>query len=250
MRDGLGSVDSLLMFGGTSEIGLAIVKRLRPKRRVVLFGRNADGLEQAARDLRSATSATVSVHHWDAAGAAHLGPDLRSVFDDGDIDVVLVAAGSLGHPWTAEGEPDDLVEMASVTYTGALNAMLWSVHYLARQGHGSLVVLSSVAGIRPRSSNFIYGSAKAGLDFAARGLQAPLRRYGVEVVVVRPGFVRTRMTRGLPEAPFTIDPDDVAAIVTRAIGRGSRTVYAPAVLAPVMGVLRHLPRAVFARLDR
>ena len=116
------------------------------------------------------------------------------------------------------------------------------------QGHGRLVVLSSVAGEPARKANFIYGSTKSGLDAFAQGLGDSLVGSGVSVTIVRPGFVVGRMTAGMDPAPFATTPEAVAAAVIRGIESGAEVVYAPPVLRWVFAVMRQLPRAVWRRM--
>lgn len=250
MRDALGQVDSVLVLGGTSDIGRAIAANLAPKERLILAGRPSPRLADAAAEAARACPGEVVERPWDAQAYATHGEFFRSVFDEGDVDVAIVAAGVLGDQQSHEANPERAVNMATVTYLGATSAALWLAQLMAHQGHGSIVVLSSVAGMRPRPSNFVYGSAKAGLDFIGRGLQERLRGSSVEVLVVRPGFVHTRMTLGMAEAPFAVGPAEVANDVSRALGRGSRIVYSPPILRPVMAAVRLLPQRVVAALDR
>jgi decaprenylphospho-beta-D-erythro-pentofuranosid-2-ulose 2-reductase len=119
---------------------------------------------------------------------------------------------------------------------------------LRRQGHGVLVVLSSVAGERVRAANFVYGATKAGLDAFAQGLGDSLAGSGARVLVVRPGFVRTKMTTGLAEAPFTTGPDAVADATIAGLRRGAHTVWSPPALRWVFMVLRHVPRPLWRRM--
>jgi decaprenylphospho-beta-D-erythro-pentofuranosid-2-ulose 2-reductase len=114
-----------------------------------------------------------------------------------------------------------------------------------RQGHGTLMVLSSVAGVRPRRSNFVYGSTKSAADAFAQGLGDSLVEAGARVMVVRPGFVHSRMTAGMDAQPFAINPDTVADHVVRGLERGREIVWTPPVLAVVFGVMRLLPRRVW-----
>jgi len=116
--------------------------------------------------------------------------------------------------------------------------------------HGSLVVLSSVAGERGRKDNFIYGSTKAGLDTFAQGLGDSLHGTGVHVMVVRPGFVETKMTAGREKAPFSTTPDAVADAIVAGLRKGSEIVWVPAALRFVFSGLRHLPRPVFRRVTQ
>jgi decaprenylphospho-beta-D-erythro-pentofuranosid-2-ulose 2-reductase len=161
--------------------------------------------------------------------------------------VVLLAFGVLPDP-DAGADPVAAAEVVTTNYTGAVSALTAVAPRMRAQGHGTIVVLSSVAGERPRRSNYLYGSTKAGLDAFATGLGDELAGTGVGVVVVRPGFVRTSMTQGMAAAPLAVDAVDVARAVASAVGGPTRTVWVPGPLRLVMAVLRHLPRAVFRRL--
>ena len=159
-----------------------------------------------------------------------------------------MAIGELGDQRAAELDPELAVGIAQATYVGPMSALLHTARSMRAQGHGVIVVLSSVAAVRARRANFIYGSAKAGLDAVAQGLGAALQGSGVSVVTVRPGFVRTRMTEGLPPAPFAADTGDVATAIRSAVRDRPQVVWVPRVLQVVMTVLRLLPRAVFRKL--
>ncbi|MEU3103503.1 decaprenylphospho-beta-D-erythro-pentofuranosid-2-ulose 2-reductase [Streptomyces griseoflavus] len=249
MKDAFGLPQSLLVLGGTSEIALATARRLiaRRTRTVWLAGRPSPGLDGAAEQLRG-LGAEVRTVAFDALDPAAHEDALGKVFADGDIDMVLLAFGTLGDQAHDERDPRAAVRVAQTNYTGAVSAGLVCAGALQAQGHGSLVVLSSVAGERARRANFIYGSSKAGLDAFAQGLGDALYGTGVHVMVVRPGFVRTRMTAGLPEAPLATTPEAVAAAVELGLRRRAETVWVPGALRMVMSALRHLPRGVFRRL--
>jgi decaprenylphospho-beta-D-erythro-pentofuranosid-2-ulose 2-reductase len=113
-----------------------------------------------------------------------------------------------------------------------------------------MVVLSSVAAERPRRANVVYGASKAGLDALARGLGEALREHAVRVLVVRPGFVHTRMTRGLAPAPLSSTPDAVAVAVADGLDGGATVVWAPPRLRWLMLVVRMLPGPVFRRMKQ
>ena len=249
MKDAFGLPQSLLVLGGTSEIALATARRLiaRRTRTVWLAGRPSPALEEAAGQLRD-LGADVHTVAFDALDPASHEAVLGKVFAEGDVDMVLLAFGLLGDQARDEREPEAAVRVAQTNYTGAVSAGLVCARSLQSQGHGSLVVMSSVAGERARRANFIYGSSKAGLDAFAQGLGDALHGTGVHVMVVRPGFVRTRMTAGLPEAPLATTPEAVATAVELGLRRRTETVWVPGTLRVVMAALRHLPRGVFRRL--
>lgn len=253
MIDALGNPQSVLVVGGTSDIALATVRRLGAGgrlRRVVLAGRRPDALDGAGADLRALlpSGADVSTGHIEAADPVGIGGAVDAAFAAGDVDVVLVALGTLPDQARALDDVAEAVRTAQVNYVAGTAACIAAAAGLRAQGHGNLVVLSTVAAQRPRRSNFVYGSAKAGLDALARGLMDDLHGSGAAVVLVRPGFVHSAMTRGLEPAPLATTPDVVAEAIAGALGRGSRTVWVPRALRPVMAVLGAVPRPLFRRL--
>ena len=186
---------------------------------------------------------------FDAAATAGHQEFANQVFDRfGDIDLVIVAAGVLGNQEADEKDPTAAATVMTTNFAGTASAMLAVAHRLRLQGHGRLIVFSSVAGERARRSNYIYGSSKAGLDAFAQGLADSLVGSGVGVTIVRPGFVVGRMTEGMTPAPFATTPDAVADLVVGGIESGAAVVYAPPVLRWVFAVMRHLPRAVWRRM--
>lgn len=242
---------SVLVLGGASDIGLAIVRDLgaRGLDRAVLAGRDPDGLR-----ARLATDplpvAHVHVEPWDA-----LQPDAHEPLLDrardllGDIDLVVCAVGSLGHHSGLSVEAADADLLVRTNFAGPAAALLVAARALREQGHGTIVVLSSVAGARARRSNFVYGSAKAGLDAFTQGLADALADTPVRVHVVRPGFVVSKMTVGLTPAPMATTPDVVAAAVTRVVeSPRSQVVWVPARLGPAFAVLRNLPAPLWRRI--
>ena len=249
MIDAVGNPQSLLLLGGTSEIGLAIAERYAGRRplRVVLAGRPSGRLDAAAERLRAA-GATVSTVEFDALDTASHPAVLDKAFADGDLDVTVVAFGLLGDAEQAWQDHARAVELAQVNYTAAVSVGVVLAQRLRRQGHGRIVALSSVAGERVRRANFVYGSTKAGMDGFYLGLGEALRGEGISVTVVRPGFVHTRMTEGMKAAPLSIKPADVAVQVTDAVHKRRELVWAPAPMRVLMSVLRHIPRVIFRRL--
>lgn len=240
------TVRTALVLGGDSDIGAAVLDALPAGlERVVLAVRSP---EATATDDRGGVQ--VDRVAWDALDiGAHEALFDRAAELLGRIDLVLCAVGLLGHHAGISMGPAQVDEMVRTNFAGPAAALAVAADRLAAQGSGSLVVLSSVAGVRPRRSNYVYGSTKAGLDAFTRGIADALHDTPVQVLVVRPGFVRSSMTEGLDPAPFATDPDTVAAAVTRALSRGrSGVVWVPPLLGPLFGVLANLPSPLWRRI--
>lgn len=248
MKDALGRPQSVLVLGGTSEIGLAIARRLvaRGAQRVVLAGRDVAALETAAASLGDGPAITAV--RFDAADTGSHEAFASAVTGDGDIDVVVVAFGLHARSDQVDADIPRGVAIAQANYTGAVSVLLHLVPRLRAQGHGNVVVLSSVAGERGRADNYVYGSSKAGIDAFCQGLGDNLAGSGVTMTVVRPGYVHTKMTVDHTPAPFATTPEKVADDVIAGLDRQAHTVWSPGVLRWVFVVLRHLPRAIFRRL--
>jgi decaprenylphospho-beta-D-erythro-pentofuranosid-2-ulose 2-reductase len=247
----LGGVQSVLVLGGGSEIALATARKLIEgrTRTVVLAGRDPEALTAPAKELEGAGATTVDVRSFDGLDfASHEGFVADTFAAHPDLDLVILAFGVLGDQDRAEVDAVESRRIIDSNFTGAVSVLVPVVNALKEQGHGTVVVLSSVAGERARKSNFVYGSSKAGLDAFCQGLGDSLVGTGVKIVVVRPGFVHTKMTDGLEPAPLATDPDSVADAIVAGLGRGSETIWAPAPLRFVMSALRHVPRPVFRRL--
>lgn len=253
MKDALGAVQRVLVLGGTSEIGVAIVDELATNGRLV----------EIVLACRRPEAASATVERLGAAGieARAIAFDARrpethvavvaDAATNGDLDVVIVAAGILGDKDAPLVDPTAAAELFEVNLAGCAAAMVAAAGRLRDQGHGQLVVLSSVAGVRVRASNAVYGATKAGLDGLAQGMADALAADGVDVVIVRPGFVHTKMTEGMEPAPFSTDAATVARLTVAGMRAGRRVVWAPGILRWVFGVFRLLPaplwRAVAAR---
>jgi NAD(P)-dependent dehydrogenase (short-subunit alcohol dehydrogenase family) len=156
----------------------------------------------------------------------------------------------LGDQAVAERDPAAAVAVVHTDYVAHVHVLTLLASLLRGAGRGTLVVFSSVAGVRVRRANYVYGSAKAGLDGFASGLGDALAGSGVRLLLVRPGFVIGRMTEGMSPAPFSSTPDQVADAVVGALDRGRESVWVPGALRPVFAGMRLLPRAVWRRLPR
>lgn len=246
MNNALGQPQTIVLFGGRSEIGLAIVRRLVSSvtTHVVLTGRSSS----PTPEFGSAACQVEDVEFDALEPSRH-----ESVVSDiasrvGDVDVAIVAFGVLGDQQDFDEHPSMAAEAAATNFGGAMSVCLALAKRFRAQGHGHLVILSSVAGERVRKANFVYGATKAGLDGFAQGLSDSLVDVGCQVTIVRPGFVHTAMTAGRPPAPFATTADAVAEATVRGMRAGRRIVWAPGILRWVFMILRHLPTPVWRRL--
>jgi decaprenylphospho-beta-D-erythro-pentofuranosid-2-ulose 2-reductase len=248
MQNALQEPQTIVLLGGTSEIGRAIVEALlAPSTQTLVLACRHPDTAQPERFAREGL--TVDVVQFDAADtASHEGLVRELAARHADLDVVIVAFGVLGSQEQFDADPQAAAEAVHVNYTGAVSSILAVAAQMRRQGHGHIAVLSSVAGERGRATNYVYGSSKAGLDTFAQGLADSLAGSGVRVTVVRPGFVHTKMTRGLKSAPLAATPRQVAEAAVAGMRAGKHTVWAPPALRYVFMGLRHTPRAIFRRL--
>ncbi len=251
MNDAFGQPQTVLVLGGTSDIAQSLIRKFAVGRcrTLALLGRDTDRLATAANEARALGVETVLTIGFDARDAESADETITMAFEKvGPVDLVLVAVGGLGDQLVDECDASRVAEVATVNYLWPVAALTTVGERLRNQGNGQIVVLSSVAGVRVRRSNFIYGSAKAGLDAFAIGLGESLRGSGVRVQVVRPGFVHSKMTKGLSPAPFATSPDSVASGVIRGLETGAAVVWVPEGLRWVFSLIRLLPQSIWRRL--
>ncbi|HLQ57400.1 MAG TPA: SDR family NAD(P)-dependent oxidoreductase [Streptosporangiaceae bacterium] len=248
MLDALGQPSRILLLGGTSEIGTAILAALgaRSETEVILAGRDEQRLTAAGKALPYQVRTTV----YDATALDTHEAVIAEVFAAGDLDIVISAAGILIPQDALERDPRQAGLLVDTNFTGHVTTLLAVARRMRAQGHGAIVVLSSVAAIRPRRANLVYGAAKAGLDAFARGLADSLQGTGVRVLLVRPGFVTGRMTEGMAPAPLATTPAKVAAATAAALATNAGTVWVPPSLAVLAGVMRLVPRPLWRRMSR
>jgi decaprenylphospho-beta-D-erythro-pentofuranosid-2-ulose 2-reductase len=246
--NGPGVAPRILLLGGTSEIGLAILAALAAPARteVILAGRDEQRLAAAGKQLPY----RVTTVPYDAVETAGHQAFADAVFAAGPLDMVISAAGVLIPQPEVERDVQRAAEMIETNFTGHVTSLLAIAARMRAQGRGTIVVLSSVAAVRPRKANFVYGAAKAGLDAFARGLADSLHGTGVRVVLVRPGFVTGRMTAGMSPAPLSSTPEQVGAATAAALRGGKASVWIPAPLAGLAVALRAVPRPLWRRVSR
>jgi short-subunit dehydrogenase len=242
---------TVLILGGRSEIGLELAVRLAPGASVVLAARNADRLGEQTAAILAAGATAVSTREFDADDVESHAPLVASIIaEHGRIDTAVLAFGILGEQNRAEADAAHAVAVVHTDFVAQVSLLTLLAAAMRQAGRGSLVVFSSIAGWRVRRANYVYGSAKAGLDGFASGMADALHGSGVRLLIVRPGFVIGRMTAGMAPAPLSSTPSQVAAATARALAKGRRTVWIPWALGPVAAVFRMLPQFVWRRMPR
>lgn len=251
MLNAVGQAQNILLLGGTSDIGLAIVERFLKEgpARVTLAARHdSPRLDAAKTQLTNAGATTVEVVDFDATDTDSHPEAIELAFAAGDVDVAIVAFGILGDNEEQWINQKEAVKAANINFTGALSVGSLLAERFKRQGHGNIIALSSVAGMKVRRSNFVYGATKAGFDGFYTQLGEALRPFGVHVLVVRPGQVRTKMTEDLDDAPLTVNREDVAQAAYDGVINGKDVVWVHRLFQPIMMILQHIPKPIFRKL--
>ena len=255
--DATGNPQAILLLGGTSEIGLAICERYLRNARARIVLADVPGhpkRDDAIAQMEAAGAKSVEWIDFDGVDTESHPKVIDAAFADGDIDVAIVAFGLLGDAEELWQNQRKAVQIAEINYTAAVSVGVLVGEKMRAQGFGRIIAMSSAAGERVRRSNFVYGSTKAGLDGFYLGLGEALREFGVRVLVIRPGQVRTGTTiahwkaTGAKEAPFTVDKEDVAELAVAASAKGKDLVWAPGAFRYVMMVIRHIPRTIMRKL--
>ena len=242
-----------VLLGGTKGMGRALARLLVAKGHdLFLIGRDEADLARSARDIEvrgGRPAQSVKVAACDLASPATFGPALDAADRAlGSFDTVVITAGLFATQDKLEADPAFTALMLNANFTGTVLLCEEARKRLLARGGGTLCVFSSVAGERGRKPVILYGASKAGLTRYLEGLDHKFRERGLAVVTVKPGFVKTSMTAGLPAPPFAGTPDGVAKLVLRGIERRSPVVYAPRIWAVIMAVIRLLPRAVMRKI--
>ena len=245
-RDGV-----VLVLGARSEIGLEVVQRLAPGRNVILAARRAGDLDDEVALVRAAGASTVHCMEFDADDTASHPSLLGKLAEDhGPIGVAVLAFGVLGDQALAERDPAHALAVLHTDFLAQASVLTVLATLMRAQASGQIVVFSSVAGVRVRRANYVYGSAKAGLDGFASGLGDALHGSGVRLVLVRPGFVVGRMTEGMDPAPLSSTPGQVADAVVEALRHDRSRVWVPGALRPAFFIARLAPQWLWRRMPR
>ena len=244
-------VGSLVIFGGRSQIGIELARRLASGATVVLAARNAHQLRDQQSAVFDAGAKAVHLQEFDADDLDSHGPLIEAIVaEHGPIGIAVLAFGVLGDQSRAEHDAAHAIAIVHTDYIAQVSLLTHLASAMRTAQAGSLVVFSSVAGVRVRRANYVYGSAKAGLDGFASGLADALHGTGVRLLIARPGFVIGRMTAGMTPAPLSCTPQQVAAATTRALTKGRGSVWIPWTLRPLFFALRLLPQSVWRRMPR
>ncbi|GAC48454.1 putative oxidoreductase [Gordonia aichiensis NBRC 108223] len=247
---------TIVVFGGRSEIGIALAKRLVEGRSVVLAARRSDDLVDEMAGMRAAGATDVTTLEFDADATDTHPALIDTIFNvHGPVGAAIVAFGILGDQRRAETDVAHALRIAQTDYVGQISVLTPLANALRSQGSGTMIVFSSIAGVRVRRGNYVYGSAKAGLDGFASGLADALHGSGVRLLLARPGFVIGNMTAdlmaaGTKPAPMSVDAEQVADAVARAYHSGRWEVWIPGALRVVGFAMRFVPRAIWRRLPR
>ena len=246
MQNGPSRLSRVLLLGGTSEIGLAILSALNlgPDTEVILAGRDPQRLEAAGKSLNR----PVTVVSYDALRTGTHQEFSDQVCTGGVPDLVVAATGILIPQDQAERDVQLAATMIETNFTGHVTVLLAFGEAMRKRGSGTIVVLSSIAAVRPRRFNSVYGATKAALDAFARGYADSLHGTGVRVLLVRPGFVIGRMTEGMSAAPLATTPEAVGAAVAKALRGSASLVWVPAPLVGLATVLKLVPRPIWRNL--
>jgi short-subunit dehydrogenase len=240
---------TIVVFGGTSAIAQAIVRAAGRERSVhaLLFGRNADRLRSVKDDL-TARGMTAEFQCADPAECATPWDTLIRTALPGKIDLFLVAHGELPEQEPILNDPAQLTRTLQVNFVSAAVIAVACARILEQQGSGSLAVIGSVAADRGRASNFVYGSAKAGLETLLEGMRHRLARNpNIHVTTIKPGMTDTPMTADMPKGPLFSSAEKVGSLSWQAIKKNAPVAYVPAWWWVILTVIRLLPRIIFYR---
>ncbi|MGD0853174.1 MAG: SDR family NAD(P)-dependent oxidoreductase [Acidimicrobiales bacterium] len=249
MENNFGQPQSVVVFGGSSDIARALTKRLCAARAntVVLCGRNQALLDEAVEEAKDYGASTTETVLFDAEKVSNAAKVVTEAFKKvgGNVDLVVVAVGLLGDQFAQENDAKASARVALVNFAWPVAALAEIRRRLVDQGHGRILVMSSVAAIRVRRRAYLYGGAKAGLDRLCDGLADSLEGTGVRLQLLRPGVVRTRMTEGQAPIPFTTGPEEVAGYVMKGLATNDRIIWSPPIMRYAFAMLRHLPKPIW-----
>jgi decaprenylphospho-beta-D-erythro-pentofuranosid-2-ulose 2-reductase len=252
MKNGTGAVGTIVLFGGTSELGISTVAHLLTPtvQNIVLVSRDIEKAQTVEDDLiKRSPQADITHIRFDGADAESMYAVVEEIVSAvGDIDVAIIAHALLGNDIDGYSNPSSVKALLDVNVTATMALMFALAAQMRLQRHGRIALFSSVAGVRVRKANAPYGASKAAIDAFALALDHDLQGSGASVVVIRPGFVHTKMTSGMKVAPFATNAHVVGERAARGISEGQTVVWVPGIMRFIFGVFAVLPRSVWRRL--
>lgn len=241
----------ILIVGATSAIALACARRWTLEgAEFFLVGRDPEKLQQTSADLAARGARETSVHVLDMNRFDEHSAMLDAcVAKLGRIDIALIAHGTLPDQKSCERDTDLALREFSSNGLSVIAMLTTLANRMETQRSGTIAVITSVAGDRGRPTNYLYGAAKAAVATFCEGLRARMFKCGVHVLTIKPGFVDTPMTKGLPlPKPLVASPDRVAKDITTAIERRKNSIYTPAFWFGIMWIIKRIPTAIFKRM--
>ena len=236
----------VLIIGARSDIGRALARAYAARGLEVLLGARG-GAGEDATDLSLRGGAPARSVALDVTDGA---PDAFFARLGAVPGTVVMVAGLLGDQAESAADDATAARVMDTNYAGPARYLLAAARVMAGREDACIIGISSVAGERGRGSNYIYGSAKAGLTAFLSGLRNAQAKAGLHVMTVKPGFVNTAMTAGMKLPPvLTASPEEVARAIVRGQERRTDVLYVRARWRPIMAVIRAIPERVFKRLS-
>lgn len=242
---------NILVFGGTSKLAEETIKNVKgPNTKVMLAGSNLQKLNTVMNDLKTRTpDIEFFVYQINALEYDRH----QALFDDtikilGGLDTVLIAHGTLPDNEVVRKSQELTIKEFNINCLSVISLCTIAANYFEAQKSGTIAVISSVAGERGRQSNYIYGSAKAGVSAYLQGLRNRMNEFGVSVITIKPGMVKTPMTLGMPDSPLFAKPEQVGKDIYKAIVSKKDVVYTPGYWKIIMAIIKMIPEGIFKKL--
>ena len=240
---------NVLILGATSDVAQALAHKFGSEGfSITLAARDSARLADVVKDLQIRHNTTVDTVEFDALDYASHAAFYNNLSTK--PDVVISVFGYLGDQNVSQTDFAEAQKVIASNYTGAVSILNIVANDFEQRKSGTIIGISSVAGDRGRQSNYIYGSAKAAFTAYLSGLRNRLVKSKVHVITVKPGFIRTKMTAGMPlPAPVTAKPAQVANDIFRAYQKQSNVVYTLWMWRFIMMIIRHIPEGIFKGLN-
>lgn len=241
----------VLIIGATSAIAEATGRLFAEnKNQLYLLARNEQRLETLEKDLKIRGASSVQSSVFDVSDSAKTESILTKAIDAmKGIDIVLIAHGTLPDQKACEKDYELCFRELNTNMISTIHILTLLANYFEKQGHGSIVTISSVAGDRGRQSNYVYGAAKGAVSIFMQGLRNRLSKKGIDVITIKPGFVDTPMTADFDKGLLWAKPEAIAKGILTSIKKGKNDVYLPSFWRLIMFIIRSIPEFIFKKLS-